>query len=130
MGRMMSGLCCSSITIRLMAVFWLNNRKDVGAEGGRRETVTRQPEDTSEAAEQLGWRTTSPTRAARVRERRPLYSPLQVLLSSLREKWAGHPQTKLLTGTARHRWEQCPLVEVQAFQPPWREEWNTKMSIT
>lgn len=31
MGRMMSGLCCSSITIRFMAVFWLNSRKEVGA---------------------------------------------------------------------------------------------------
>ena len=57
-------------------------------------------------------------------------SPLQVLLSLLREKWAGHPQTKLLIGTARQRCEHCPLVEAQAFHPPWRDEWKTKMSIT
>lgn len=37
MGRMMSGLCCSSITMRLMAVFWLKSRKDVGAVKEREE---------------------------------------------------------------------------------------------
>lgn len=56
------------------------------------------------------------------RGRNRVSSPLQVLLSLLREKWAGHPQTKPLIGTARQRCEQCPLVEAQAFQPPCLDE--------